>query len=927
MSCWISVEESPPSAALSADALNVSDLAHDVADPQPWESVSEESWEDLQQAALNPFRSPALSRPFDPSAANKRPDAQPGLQAWWSDLTNSLVYWYYCWREDSWSDLQLFLALNLAVIGVGVAVKYLIVDVLDGQSATHDFWQSLYQVLVLAFGENFPQTDGRTPDLPQQVFAIATAGAGLVSFALVLALVEQVVLENVEENVKRGSPVITSGHTVLLMWGASQRDIEMTAKILSQVCLAHQGGGGTTVAVLSQRAKLEMEQLFRRVLPTHARLGTRLVFRQGSPLVGEDLHMVACASAAATIIVSDNSRNPDEADAQAVRTAVLLDELDFPGFGVPDPRTGVIVVELKTSNALLLLRHNCSTRVMPVPTNQLNARRLARMFEHPIVADVSKSILSFHSASQLYVQPCPAHLRSLTFGQLLPWFPDGIVLGLLHRHNGTCLIAPPPSHAVGDDMDIVMVRPTRLSNAVYRPAPAPVQIQTPPDFHPHLDTFWPQWAAPALAELPYATTAPSSAAKASRHPAEPPLYPLTAFESSYDGAAADDIVPFASGRSRNDSSGLRRSTGSFKLDNGAWGETEAGSGIGSGTGAGDSDNENGLPELLHGCYFGRVAAAPLRARSVHTLPLSLNSPDELEHGKCLICGWAESSFMGDVLRELDRGTSALQPGTHVTLFNTHSTGAIEAAMRDWLGGPPRNIRLTHVRGNPLHRHQLQQLNISQEYRCVLVLCDSLWIDPDGNAANGVEHAAQPDFLRIDSMVMMTQLVVRHIMTVAGCTSINIICEKVAFQGVTRFEDRHRLPLGVSVNFTSHAAKLLTQVAFDARSLVVYTSFGTSNLGVCDSAELAGQDEALSFWQLQMRAQGRGWVLLGYFVIPGIVQQPINATLNPIGNDARSEVKAANLKFGYAFLQHSYQQIVLGLPADQYDSKTGLYTVM
>lgn len=49
--------------------------------------------------------------------------------------------------QDSWSDLQLFLALNVAVISVGVAVKYLVVDVLDGQSATHDFWQSLYQVM------------------------------------------------------------------------------------------------------------------------------------------------------------------------------------------------------------------------------------------------------------------------------------------------------------------------------------------------------------------------------------------------------------------------------------------------------------------------------------------------------------------------------------------------------------------------------------------------------------------------------------------------------------------------------------------------------------------------------------------------------------------------------------------------------------
>lgn len=45
-----------------------------------------------------------------------------------------------------------------------------------------------------------------------------------------------------------------------------------------------------------------------------------------------------------------------------------------------------------------------------------------------------------------------------------------------------------------------------------------------------------------------------------------------------------------------------------------------------------------------------------------------------------------------------------------------------------------------------------QLRISEGYRCVLVMCDFAWLDPDGNAGNGVEHALQRDFLRIDSMV-------------------------------------------------------------------------------------------------------------------------------------------------------------------------------
>ncbi len=52
----------------------------------------------------------------------------------------------------------------------------------------------------------------------------------------------------------------------------------------------------------------------------------------------------------------------------------------------------------------------------------------------------------------------------------------------------------------------------------------------------------------------------------------------------------------------------------------------------------------------------------------------------------------------------------------------------------------------------------------------------------------------------------------------GRPDINIVCEKVAFQGLTRFEDRHSLPLGVSSNFTAYSAKLLTQACCCHRML-------------------------------------------------------------------------------------------------------------
>lgn len=67
----------------------------------------------------------------------------------------------------------------------------------------------LLQVCQWVFGQEFPKGDS---SLAQQVFAVATAAMGLCVFAVVLALVEQVVLEGMEANVKRGSRVYETGH-------------------------------------------------------------------------------------------------------------------------------------------------------------------------------------------------------------------------------------------------------------------------------------------------------------------------------------------------------------------------------------------------------------------------------------------------------------------------------------------------------------------------------------------------------------------------------------------------------------------------------------------------------------------------------------------------------------------------------------------
>ena len=54
------------------------------------------------------------------------------------------------------------------------------------------------------------------------------------------------------------------------------------------------------------------------------------------------------------------------------------------------------------------------------------------------------------------------------------------------------------------------------------------------------------------------------------------------------------------------------------------------------------------------------------------------------------------------------------------------------------------------------------------YKCVIVLCDSQWCDPDMDSSNGIQMGLR-DMLRIDSMLMMVQLNIRVLLEVSNAS--------------------------------------------------------------------------------------------------------------------------------------------------------------
>lgn len=68
--------------------------------------------------------------------------------------------------------------------------------------------------------------------------------------------------------------------------------------------------------------------------------------------------------------------------------------------------------------------------------------------------------------------------------------------------------------------------------------------------------------------------------------------------------------------------------------------------------------------------------------------------------------------------------------------------------------------------------------------------------------------------------VLLQLNVRKSLEERALPPINIICQKLGSEGLTRFEDRKRLPLGISVNLATFSAKMLAQVAHNPLAIQV-----------------------------------------------------------------------------------------------------------
>ena len=253
-------------------------------------------------------------------------------------------------------------------------------------------------------------------------------GISLIFWAITVAITGTVIgfiTKTISERVdrlKRGkSPIIESGHTLILGWSTR------VFPILQQLSVANENVKNPLVVIFSAEDRVAMEE------EISSRVGdlgkTRVVTRTGDPTNPRDLER-ANVGAARSVIILDAD---ESGDATVVATVLAVRS-------VTTNSNITIVAEIDELDHAAALSHATDGQVRAVQSQEVIARVTAQASRQPGLAAVVLDLLDFEG-DEIYFQPA-TELVGDTYGDALVSYETSVIIGL-QKADGTVLINPP----------------------------------------------------------------------------------------------------------------------------------------------------------------------------------------------------------------------------------------------------------------------------------------------------------------------------------------------------------------------------------------------------------------------------------------------------------------------------------------------------
>ena len=239
-------------------------------------------------------------------------------------------------------------------------------------------------------------------------------------------------------NLRKGhSPINDAGHTVVLGWS------EQVFTVVGELAAANRGARRTSVVILAERDKVDMEDQIR------ARLGdtghTRVVCRSGSPRQRAGLDLVSLDTARSVIVVSPPTDDPD---IDVIKVLLLLNNRPWPA-----SRPHVIAAVQESAN-LTAARLAGGPHALIIDADDIAVRMVVQSHRQAGLSAVCADLLDF-AGNEIYLRPEPS-LAGLTYGEVLHAYRRGAPIGI-RRATGAVMVNPPMDTVVGDGDEVILI--------------------------------------------------------------------------------------------------------------------------------------------------------------------------------------------------------------------------------------------------------------------------------------------------------------------------------------------------------------------------------------------------------------------------------------------------------------------------------------
>lgn len=263
---------------------------------------------------------------------------------------------------------------------------------------------------------------------------------GLILTSVFIGIVSSLVMDRLIELRKGRSYVLAKNHTIILGWSFQ------VFQIISELVIANENQNHSTIVVLAEKDKVEMDDEIRAKIPDTK--NTRVITRSGNPIDLRDLEIINLNTAKSIIVIAPDVPEPDS---YVIKTILAI--TNNPN-RKPLPSKYHIVAEIRHTRNVPIAELAGKDEVQLVIFDYVVSRIIAQTCRQPGLSAVFTELLDF-KGDEIYFAYEPK-LVGRTFVEALFAYETSMVIGIRKR-DGEILLKPPMNSKIEEGDKIIAI--------------------------------------------------------------------------------------------------------------------------------------------------------------------------------------------------------------------------------------------------------------------------------------------------------------------------------------------------------------------------------------------------------------------------------------------------------------------------------------